>query len=110
MKARIHWNTQRRMWTIHTYKGCEWGHFLSIQGPWVVETKPSNRTNPRGFVVCDRKQINVFPLGHFNPDVLGRHRLIYNKEDVSFNFGYGRGAYFTPHGAYVIAGQLSPGV
>jgi hypothetical protein len=101
MKARIHWNKQRKCWTVHTSKGCEWGSFVIVDGPWQTETKPSSPSNPRGFVVCDRSQIKIMCTADYSPPENGAWPLLYDKSNVSFNFIYGWNAYFTPDGAFV---------
>lgn len=103
MKARIHWNVHKHMWTVHTYKGCEWGRLILLRGLWETETKPENRSNPRGFVVCYRDQVQILPIEKYDPLLHTGTQLIYDKKSVLFNFHWGRGMYFTPTGAYAIA-------
>lgn len=105
MKARIHWNKQRRCWTVHTYKGCEWGTNIEIVGPWMTETKPNSRSNPRGFVVCERKQIVIHDK--VNSQWYHGWPLFYDKDTVWFNFIRGRNAYFTLNGVFVHNGERS---
>ncbi len=103
MKARIHWNKQQRCWTIHTYKRCIWTKVAWVQGWWETELKPENRSNPRGFILCDTSQITTYDddryLGLRMPE--GTEQLLYDKEAVQFNVNRGYGLWITPHGIYV---------
>lgn len=102
MKARIHWNIQKRLWTVHTYKGCEWARYVVIKGDWITEVKPNNKSNPRGFVVCDRSQVelhNGFLPAEFLPDL--ENELRYDKKLVKFNLEGGRDLTLVPFGAFM---------
>lgn len=100
MKARIHWNVQKKMWTVHTYKGCEWSRYVSIDGEWYTETKPTNKSNPRGFVVCDRADVYTGTSFPANMPTVLPIRLDYDKQLIQFSRSAGRGISFTPWGAW----------
>lgn len=107
MKARLHWNVQKRQWTVHTYKGCEWSTYIRVTGDWTTELKPTNRSNPRGFVVCDRSQVEILQTLVLFPGP-GYIQLRYDKEAVRFNVESGTGLIFTPRGAFAPADTVRP--
>jgi hypothetical protein len=101
MKAILHWNLQKKMWTIHTYKGCEWATHIRIRGEWYTEIKPNKPSNPRGWVVVDREQVEI--LNDKDSPILVGEQLTYDKINKEFNFERGNGLLFLPNGAFLVA-------
>lgn len=102
MKAQIHWNQQKKMWTIHTYKGCEWATHIYVKGEWNTEVKPYRPTNPRGWVVAERSHVEIIS-GKDCEYRIGK-RLLYDKINMSFSVTKGNGLFFLPDGAFLVAG------
>lgn len=103
MKAVIHWNKKKKMWTVHTYKGCTWAGYIRVNGKWRTESKPEKKSNPRGWVVVDdHNQVEILEAIEEAEKVLfATRKLLFNKEKVEFNVGEGTGLIFTPEGAYI---------
>jgi hypothetical protein len=101
VKAIIHWNKQKKCWTIHTYKGCEWATHILIRGEWNTEVKPTKKTNPRGWVVVDRSQVEILDSKEI-PDNIGQ-QLIYDKYNMRFNIHNGINLLFLPNGAFLLS-------
>lgn len=104
MKARLHWNKFKKMWTVHTYKSCTQYPYILIDGDWYTELKPEKKTNPKGFVVTTDDKVhileenNVYSILKQYPN---KKQLWYDKENISFNVSNGNKLLFTPKGVYI---------
>lgn len=100
MKAELHWNLQKKMWTIHTYKGCEWASRIFVRGDWHTEIKPTRPSNPRGWVVADRSQVEI--LSDKESPFNTGEQLRYDKVNMAFNITSGHDLLFLPQGAFLV--------
>lgn len=99
MKAIIHWNKQKKLWSIHTWRGCEWGSHIFVKGDWITEVKPDKASNPRGWVVVDRSQVEILNNSEALPSK-GK-QLLYDKQSMGFNITKGVNVMFLPEGAFL---------
>lgn len=102
MKNRIHWCKQKKMWTSHTYKKCTKANKVLIIGDWFTETKPNNKYNPRGWVVAHHGDVFVNPTDKQLSEFKKSFKLIYDKEDVSFNLLNGTNLLFDDEGCFIL--------
>jgi hypothetical protein len=110
MKNIIHWCMVKKMWTSHTYLSCTKAESVLILGPWLTETKPGRRSNPKGWVVTDHTNLVLNPtedhLKYFEKSA----RLIYSKNLVEFNYKDGICLLFDRDGCFLLEpkrGKLS---
>lgn len=102
MKNIIHWNTQKKIWTSHTYKGCEWAATILINGPWKAECKPEKESNPRGWIVSTKEDVTLNPSEDILRGFIKRERLVYQKEQVEFNINEGQALLFDEDGCHLL--------
>lgn len=99
MRVDVHWNKFKRQWTIHTYKGCNWGTYVVIHGKWNTMLKPERKSNPRGWAIAEHTQVEV--LSELPSNIVLLDKLWYDVTQVSFNILAGDNIIFTPEGAYL---------
>lgn len=103
MKNQIHWNLHKKQWTSHTYKHCSIASTILVEGDWKTEVKPTRRTNSRGWVVCDHKQVTLNPS---DEQIYSKYRiakrLMYDKISQRFNIESGQGLLFVPGRCFII--------
>lgn len=102
MKNIVHWNKQKRVWSSHTYKGCEWAPVVLIDGPWKTECKPEKVNNPKGWVVSLKEDTILNPSEDLINKFKKQARLVYNKEEVAFNINSGQALLFDRDGCHVL--------
>lgn len=105
MKAIIHWNKQKRIWSHHTYLGCSWAPVILIEGPWSTELYPTKPTNPRGWVSTDSERVIMNPTDEQLCSYQKVMRLMYDKEQVAFNVPEGELLLFDEEGCHIIEGR-----
>lgn len=102
MKLIIHWNKFQKQWTMHTYKSCELAKSILVIGGWKTEVKPEKKSNPRGWVVTDHENVIVNPDSDCLNQFRKTYRLIFDKENISFNITEGEYLLFDESGCYVV--------
>ncbi|MEK5060899.1 MULTISPECIES: hypothetical protein [unclassified Paenibacillus] len=105
MKNIVHWCLPKKMWTSHTYKSCTKAPVILVENGWSVETKPSKRANPRGWVVTDHANVTVNPPPEAVSQYEKSERLIYDKENVHFNINKGEALLFDETGCHLLRGK-----
>lgn len=90
------------MWTSHTYKSCAKAGTILVFGEWRTEVKPQRRSNPKGWVVADHIDVILNPEKHLINQFHKTHKLLYNKEEVSFNIQYGKYLLFDEEGCTLL--------
>lgn len=107
MKNIVHWCKPKKMWSSHTYKSCAKSPVILIVGDWHTETKPERKTNPRGWVVAEHTQVTINPP----EDVLNRYikteRVVFDKEQVSFNHNEGTHILFDGDGCFLVKERVA---
>lgn len=106
MKNIVHWNTEKRIWTSHTYLGYEWAPVILINGPWETECKPEKVNNPKGWVVSSKEDTILNPPEDLKSRFKKQSRLIYDKEEVTFNINSGQALLFDNTGCYVLEEKM----
>lgn len=102
MKNKVHWCKQKKMWTSHTYKACTKAKVILIDGDWSVETKPENKSNPKGWVFTDDSNVIVNPSDELLLQLKTKSKLIYDKHDVKFNVEHGDMLLFNEFGCFIV--------
>lgn len=103
MKSKIHRCNCRKTWTVQNRKRSITVNTMLLNGKWYVELKPERKSNPKGFVVTDRSEdIMINPPEQLMESFDKIKKLIYDKENVSFNVHHGEYLYFAGDGACYI--------
>jgi hypothetical protein len=102
MKNIIHWNKFKKQWTSHIYKGCIQAPTILVCGHWYTETKPDKKSNPRGWIVTDDKNVIINPDFFLLKDFRILGKLIYDKENISFNYTEGGYLLFNDKGCFIL--------
>lgn len=106
MKAIIHWNTFKKMWTCHTYKGCAQSPIILISGDWYAETKPLKKDNPKGWIVTNYKNVIINPSLTMLASYTKTTQLYYNKQKIEFSILKGNLLLFDEYGCFIIIEKL----
>lgn len=64
--------------------------------------KPNNKTNPRGFIVCDSSQIVLDPDESVLENYTRGNKLKYDKDVVCFNYDSGENLYCNDDGCWLM--------
>lgn len=102
MKNIIHWCQPKRRWTSHTYKTCAKAEVIVVTGEWHTETKPTKRSNPKGWIVTDHSNVIINPSEEMLSTIYKKERLMYNKHNVTFNVNSGKALLFDKDGCYIL--------
>lgn len=102
MKNIVHWCKPKKKWTSHTYKTFAKASVILIAGDWQTEVKPQRKTNPRGWVATDDKNVVLNPSSELLKRYQRIDRLIYRKDQMKFNVNEGHALLFDVDGCYIL--------
>ncbi|WP_147535490.1 hypothetical protein [Bacillus marasmi] len=108
MKVRIHRCNCRKIWAIQTRKVKQTANSVLLIDQWNTELKPDRRVNPKGFVTTkDCNSIVLNPANELLENYIKITKLVFNKEEVSFNFTNGRNLFFSEDGACYLLSKIT---
>ncbi|WP_010676782.1 hypothetical protein [Bacillus timonensis] len=103
MKSKIHRCNCRNTWTVQNRKRSLTADTMLLNGKWYVELKPERTYNPKGFVATDNsEEIIINPSEQLIKRFDKIKKLVYDKENVTFNVNHGEYLYFAYDGACYI--------